>query len=62
MLSTPPPMATSAPSCMIWWAAIAMACSPDEQKRLTVVPGTVTGSPARIAATRATLLPWGPWG
>ena len=28
MLSTPPPIATSAPSCMISWAAIAIACRP----------------------------------
>src|SRR5213593_2186459 len=62
MLSTPPPMAASAPPRMISWAAMAMAWSPDEQKRLTVVPATDAGKPARIAATRATLVPWGPWG
>ena len=28
-------------------AAIAMACSPEEQKRLMVTPGTASGSPAR---------------
>jgi hypothetical protein len=37
---------------MISCAAIATDCKPDEQKRLTVVPATVTGSPARIAAMR----------
>ena len=62
ILSRPPPIAASAPPMMIWWAAIAMACSPEEQKRLTVVPATETGSPARIRATRATLLPCGPLG
>ena len=30
-----------------------MACSPEEQKRLTVVPGTVCGKPARTAASMA---------
>src|SRR5262245_28143692 len=62
MLSTPPPMATSTPSFMMWWAAMAIDWSPDEQKRLTVVPATVTGSPARMAATRAMLWPWVPCG
>ena len=62
MLSRPPPMAASAPPRMIWLAAMAIACSPDEQKRLTVVPATDAGSPARINATRATLLPCGPLG
>src|SRR5712691_1449045 len=41
---------------------MATAWSPDEQKRLTVVPATDTGSPARTSATRATLLPWAPLG
>src|SRR5215813_5204234 len=62
MLSSPPPMAASAPPMTIWWAAMAMAWSPDEQKRLTVVPATLTGRPARRSATRATLLPWAPLG
>src|SRR5262245_13398279 len=62
MLSTPPPMAASAPSFMTWWAAMAMAWRPDEQNRFTVVPGIVAGRPARIAETRAMLWPWEPWG
>src|SRR6266481_4675047 len=62
MLSSPPPMAASAPPRMIWCAAIAMAWSPEEQKRLTVVPAIETGRPARTSATRATLLPWVPFG
>src|SRR5712692_6980980 len=41
---------------------MATAWRPDEQKRLTVVPATDTGSPARTSATRATLLPWAPLG
>ena len=49
-------MAAWAPSLTISWAAIATACKPDEQKRLTVTPGTVTGRPARIAAMRATFV------
>src|SRR5262245_12373941 len=60
--STPPPIAASACPMTIWCAAIAMACSPEEQKRLTVVPATVMGRPARTSATRATLLPCGPFG
>src|SRR4051812_3545545 len=39
-----------------------MALSPDEQKRLIVSPATLTGSPARTAATRAMLCPWAPCG
>src|SRR6266511_5444463 len=62
MLSNPPPMAASAPPRMIWWAAMTMAWSPEEQKRLTVVPATDTGRPARTSATRATLLPCAPLG
>jgi hypothetical protein len=43
-------------------AASAMVCSPEEQKRLTVVPETVTGQPARIAIWRAMLPPVAPSG
>src|SRR5438552_3576491 len=43
-------------------AATATAFSPDEQKRLTVPPGTVTGSPARRATFRPVLKPCGPSG
>ena len=39
-----------------------MVCRPDEQKRLTVTPETLTGAPARIAETRATLEPVVPSG
>src|SRR5713101_3028138 len=39
-----------------------MACKPDEQNRLMVVPATEVGSPASIAAIRAMLWPCGPCG
>lgn len=41
---------------------MAMVCKPDEQNRLTVVPLTVTGKPARSAAWRAMLPPVAPSG
>src|SRR6266849_10310373 len=43
-------------------AATMTAFSPEEQKRLTVPPGTVTGSPARRPTLRPVLNPWGPSG
>src|SRR5262245_15024352 len=39
-----------------------MACSPDEQKRLTVTAEAVIGTPARRLAMRATLKPCSPSG
>jgi hypothetical protein len=42
---------------MMRCAASAIACSPELQKRFTVMPATVTGRPARIAACRAILPP-----
>src|SRR3989304_4178505 len=44
------------------WAAMAMACRPEEQKRLTVAPDVVTGSPPRRAAWRAMFCPVAPSG
>ena len=41
---------------------MAMACKPEEQKRLIVAPATVTGRPARTAAIRATFVPCVPSG
>ena len=41
---------------------MAMVCSPDEQKRLTVMPAVDTGQPARIAICRAMLRPVAPFG
>jgi hypothetical protein len=37
--------------------AIAIVCRPDEQNRLMVMALVSTGSPARIAAARATFMP-----
>ena len=62
IVSTPAPMATSAPSCTMAWAAIMMAWEPEEQKRFTVVPATSLGKPAAMAATRAVFMPWQPSG
>ena len=47
---------------MMRCAAVAMVCRPDEQKRLMVMPDTVTGQPARKAAWRAMLAPVAPSG
>src|SRR5262245_44915793 len=60
--SRPPPITASAPSFSTMCAATATALSPDEQKRLTVEPGTSTGSPAITATLRPTLKPCGPSG
>src|SRR5437870_4863297 len=45
--SSPPATMIGTLSTITRCAAIAIACRPDEQKRLTVVPAVVTGSPAR---------------
>ena len=50
MLSTPPATMQSAPSERIELAAIAMVCSPDEQKRFTDTPPVDFGMPASNAA------------
>src|ERR1700704_57347 len=55
MLSTPPATMHSAPSERIELAAIAMVCSPEEQKRLTGTPPVDFGVPARRAAGRPTV-------
>jgi hypothetical protein len=60
--SMPPPITASAPSFSTMCAATATALSPDEQKRLTVEPGTWTGRPAMTATLRPTLKPCGPSG
>src|SRR3954451_3639721 len=49
-------------SPMTMSAAWTTAWRPELQNRLTVTPATVTGRPARSAATRATLWPAVPWG
>jgi hypothetical protein len=62
MDSTPPAAMIGTRSTMTRWAAIAMACMPDEQKRFTVTPPVVTGRPARSAAWRAMFWPVAPSG
>ena len=62
MDSRPPATMIGTLSTITRWAAIAMACSPDEQKRFTVVPAVVTGRPARNAAWRAMFWPVAPSG
>src|SRR5262245_60445242 len=47
---------------MMRWLASAMVCSPEEQKRFTVMPGTLIGQPARIAIWRAMFQPVAPSG
>ena len=39
-----------------------MVCEPEEQKRLTVTAGTLSGRPARSDAMRATFVPDSPSG
>src|SRR5215831_8607188 len=53
MFSMPPATATSMLPSAISCAAETMACAPEPQTRLTVSAGTVTGSPAWMAACRA---------
>src|SRR5689334_24059131 len=47
---------------MTRWLASAMVCRPEEQKRFTVMPGTVLGQPARTAIWRAMFQPVAPSG
>ena len=49
MDSTPPAMMTSDQPMLILAVASAMACTPEEQKRLTVIPETGSGKPAPTA-------------
>ena len=55
MLSTPPAIISSASPHLIERAARPTASIPEPHRRLTVVPGTSTGSPASRPAMRATL-------
>ena len=52
MLSTPPATQMSMRSTMICLAAVAIVISPEEHCRSIVMPGTVTGRPARSATSR----------
>jgi hypothetical protein len=60
--STPPATKISPSPASTRCEARAMVCSPEEQKRFTVMPGTVTGQPARIAIWRAMFQPVAPSG
>src|SRR4051794_12575572 len=62
MLSSPPATAAGTPSQRTRLAAIATACSPEEQNRFTVIADVLAGSPARSAAWRAMLPPVAPSG
>src|SRR3979490_1487613 len=55
MLSTPPATMQSAPSERMLLAAIAMVCSPDEQKRLTHTRAADVGGAMRAIAEIAIL-------
>ena len=55
MLSMPPAIMSSASPALIARAAISRASMPEPHSRLTVLPGTLSGSPARSSAMRATL-------
>ena len=55
--SKPPATITSAPFVRMRSLAMAIVCSPEEQNRLIVIALVSTGSPARIAAARATFMP-----
>ncbi len=60
--STPPATKIEPSPAMIRCAASAMVCSPEEQKRFTVMPGTASGQPARCAIWRAMFQPVAPSG
>ena len=53
MFSMPPAIAASTWPSQISCAAVAIACAPEPQTRLTVIAGTATGTPPLIAACRA---------
>jgi hypothetical protein len=57
MLSTPAAIITSASPTRMRSAAMATADRPEAQKRLTVMPPTELGRPARMAPMRATFRP-----
>src|SRR6266481_4283252 len=62
MDSVPPATMISAEPPRMRSAASAMACRPEEQKRLMVIAEVSTGRPARRAAMRATFMPCSPSG
>ena len=60
--SVPAAIITSSSPVRMRSAASATACTPEEQKRLMVIAGTLSGSPARSTPMRATFIPCGPSG
>jgi hypothetical protein len=62
MLSTPPAIIAGTPSATMRPAAIAMACRPEAQKRLTGGARDADRQPARMTVWRATLRPVVPSG
>src|ERR1043165_1410736 len=62
MDSRPPATKMSPSPAMMRCAASAIVCKPEEQKRFTVMPGTLCGSPARTAIWRAMFQPVAPSG
>ncbi len=62
MDSQPPAMITSDQPVMIFAVASAIDCSPEEQKRFTVMPDVDRGSPAPIASTLPRFIPISPSG
>ena len=57
MLSVPAAIMMSASPVRMRSAAIDTALRPDEQKRLIVMPATLSGSPASSTPMRATFIP-----
>src|SRR5579859_6878431 len=62
MLSMPPATTTSPRPSIMLCAAIFTACKLEAQKRLTVVPPTVSGRPASATTRRARFIPCSPSG
>src|SRR5687767_1755080 len=62
MLSVPPAIITSASPRRMRSAASATAWTPEEQKRLIVIPDTRSGKPASRSPMRATFMPCSPSG
>ncbi len=60
--SVPAAITTSSSPVRMRSAASATACTPEEQKRLMVIAGTVSGSPASSTPMRATFMPCSPSG
>src|SRR6478736_1023994 len=55
--SVPAAITTSSSPVRMRSAASAIACTPEEQKRLIVIAGTLSGSPASSTPMRATFMP-----